>query len=247
MAEQELTLQEAYDAALAELPPKQRKFVAEYLVDLHQRNAAIRAGYSERTADVQASQILRKLKVRAAVDAGMALLAMPPAEILARLTEQGRGSMADFLRVDEEEITLSWSLINVPTTQEGESDLAGVMMQLASQENVQPTDRILQTATVKRATARLDLMEAARRGKLGLIKKYSIDDKGKISIDLYDAQAAQQLLGRHYGLFSDTSFNVDLSTLSSEQLDELAAGVPLAKVLRKSSKNPAPDSSSGGD
>ena len=49
----EPTLQERYEAALAELPAKQRKLVIEYLRDLHQRNAAIRAGYSEKTAEVR--------------------------------------------------------------------------------------------------------------------------------------------------------------------------------------------------
>jgi phage terminase small subunit len=95
----ERTPQQIFDAALDELPAKQRKFVVEYLRDLHQRNAATRAGYSEKTADVQASQILRKLKVQQAVQAGMALYAMPAAEVLYRLTEQARATMDDFLDV----------------------------------------------------------------------------------------------------------------------------------------------------
>lgn len=93
----ESTLQERYEAALAALPAKQRKLVIEYLRDLHQRNAAIRAGYSEKTAEVQASQILRKLKVQQAVILGMQLCAMPADEVLARLADHARGSMSDFL------------------------------------------------------------------------------------------------------------------------------------------------------
>lgn len=42
------------------LTQKQRLFVAEYLVDLNQKEAAIRAGYSPRTADAQASSLLKK-------------------------------------------------------------------------------------------------------------------------------------------------------------------------------------------
>jgi len=93
----EPTLQERYEAALAELPAKQRKLVIEYLRDLHQRNAAIRAGYSAKTAEVQASQILRKLKVQAAVNLGLQLHAMPADEVLARIAAHARGSMDDFL------------------------------------------------------------------------------------------------------------------------------------------------------
>lgn len=57
------------------LTDKQRRFVSEYLVDANGTQAAIRAGYSEKTAEVQASRLLRNIKVRAAVDAGQARVA----------------------------------------------------------------------------------------------------------------------------------------------------------------------------
>ncbi len=50
-----------------DLTPKQRRFVAEYLKDQNGTQAAIRSGYSERTANEQASQLLAKLKVKEAV------------------------------------------------------------------------------------------------------------------------------------------------------------------------------------
>lgn len=54
------------------LPPNQARFVEEYLVDLNGKQAAIRAGYAPKSAEVQASQLLRKPKVKAAVDAAIA-------------------------------------------------------------------------------------------------------------------------------------------------------------------------------
>ncbi len=45
------------------LTPKQERFCEEYLVDLNATQAAIRAGYSEKTADRIANQNLRKLEV----------------------------------------------------------------------------------------------------------------------------------------------------------------------------------------
>lgn len=49
------------------LSQKQKRFVAEYLKDLNGTQAAIRAGYSPKTADQQASRLLTKVKVTEAV------------------------------------------------------------------------------------------------------------------------------------------------------------------------------------
>jgi len=53
----------------AKLTAKQQRFASEYLIDLNATRAAIRAGYSEKTAKVQASQLLTKLNIKAYVDA----------------------------------------------------------------------------------------------------------------------------------------------------------------------------------
>ncbi len=50
-----------------DLTQRQSRFVAEYLVDLNASQAAIRAGYSPRTAKVIASQNLTKLNIQAAI------------------------------------------------------------------------------------------------------------------------------------------------------------------------------------
>ena len=46
------------------LTAKQQRFVDEYLIDLNATQAAIRAGYSAKTADQQASRLLTNVKVR---------------------------------------------------------------------------------------------------------------------------------------------------------------------------------------
>ena len=53
------------------LTPKQTQFLAEYLIDLNGRQAAIRAGYTPKTAEVQASRLLRNAKVRVALEDAM--------------------------------------------------------------------------------------------------------------------------------------------------------------------------------
>ena len=61
--------------ATDELKPKQRKFVEEYLTDLNATQAAIRAGYSAKTANEQAARMLAKVSVQAAVAESQAKLA----------------------------------------------------------------------------------------------------------------------------------------------------------------------------
>lgn len=53
------------------LTPKQQRFVDEYLIDLNGKQAAIRAGYSVRRAEVTASELLTLRKVSEAVEAAM--------------------------------------------------------------------------------------------------------------------------------------------------------------------------------
>lgn len=54
---------------MSSLTPKQQRFVEEYLVDLNATQAAIRAGYSAKTAEQQAFQLLQKTSVSAAIQA----------------------------------------------------------------------------------------------------------------------------------------------------------------------------------
>jgi phage terminase small subunit len=58
-----------------ELNPKQRRFVDEYLVDLNAKQAAIRAGYSPKTAESQGSRLLSHAKVSEAIQHGQAQIA----------------------------------------------------------------------------------------------------------------------------------------------------------------------------
>ena len=52
---------------VAKLTDKQQRFVDEYLIDLNATQAAIRAGYSAKTADQQGSRMLANVKVKQVV------------------------------------------------------------------------------------------------------------------------------------------------------------------------------------
>jgi phage terminase small subunit len=54
------------------MTPKQEAFVREYLIDLNATQAAIRAGYSEKTANEQGSRLLADVSVRSAIEAAKA-------------------------------------------------------------------------------------------------------------------------------------------------------------------------------
>lgn len=74
----------AYDA----LNPKHRKFVDEFLIDLHGTHAAIRAGYPKGRARITASELLRREDVAAA-------LAEKQAEQSADAQARGRDARAE--------------------------------------------------------------------------------------------------------------------------------------------------------
>lgn len=82
------------------LTKKQEMFVEEYIVDLNATQAAIRAGYSKKTARQIGEQNLSKLDIRKAIDERLAekkeKLIMKQDEILERLTQQGRREATDY-------------------------------------------------------------------------------------------------------------------------------------------------------
>lgn len=80
---------------MAELNSKQRRFVEEFLVDLNATQAAIRCGYSERTAAQQASRLLSDVKIQAAIQEGQAARSQRT-EITADLVVQELARMALF-------------------------------------------------------------------------------------------------------------------------------------------------------
>ena len=56
---------------MSKLTAKQTQFVAEYLIDLNATQAAIRAGYSVKTANEQGARLLANVSVRAALQKSM--------------------------------------------------------------------------------------------------------------------------------------------------------------------------------
>jgi phage terminase small subunit len=92
------------------LTGKQRAFVAEYLVDLNGRQAAIRAGYAADSAAVEASRLLRNAKVADAIDAAMATRAgVTRTFIIDELAKIARANAGDFFEWGPKGVTVKAS------------------------------------------------------------------------------------------------------------------------------------------
>ena len=86
---------------MKKLTPKQQRFVEEYLIDLNGTQAAIRAGYSERTANEQAARLLANVSVLSAIRAAQAerseTVKIDAAYVLSRLGEIDQMDARDIL------------------------------------------------------------------------------------------------------------------------------------------------------
>lgn len=86
------------------MTPKQKAFVAEYLIDLNATQAAIRAGYSARTAEVIGYENLRKPQIAAAVQGAMDKranrLEITADRVLQEFAKVAFGNMLDYVTID---------------------------------------------------------------------------------------------------------------------------------------------------
>lgn len=86
---------------MAGLTDKQARFVEEYIIDLNATQAAIRAGYSEKGAEVQGHLLLRNPKVAEAIQAAKAERSkrteITADAVVKELARIGFSDIADFL------------------------------------------------------------------------------------------------------------------------------------------------------
>lgn len=85
------------------LSNKQQAFIDSYLRHWNATRAAIEAGYSKRTARAIGAENLTKPDISKEIAARKAALIMSADEVLTRLTDMGRGSLADFADVKTSE------------------------------------------------------------------------------------------------------------------------------------------------
>lgn len=200
------------------LKGKQKAFVDHYLANgFNATKAALAAGYSEKTARSIGQENLTKPDIAAAIRQAFTDRAMPGDEVLIRLAEHARGTMEDFLFIGMEDIVINRTI----TVQTKPDRKLGPVIETTEE-----------TETVQRPIARIDLQQAAERGKLHLVKKYSLSKDGAVSLELYDAQAALGKLGENQRLFGkNVNINIDMSDFTDDELEQVLSGKDPLTIL----------------
>lgn len=83
------------------LTNKQRAFIEEYLRDFNATQAAIRAGYSKKTAYSQGARLLKNVEVSEVIRARLQELQVSADEALTILAEHARGDLGDFMDIHQ--------------------------------------------------------------------------------------------------------------------------------------------------
>jgi len=93
-----------------DLTEKQRRFVEEYLVDFNATQAAIRAGYSEKTAYSQGQRLLKHVEVSAdikeAIDERRKAAQMDALDVLQEFSRLARSDILNYVSFDEHGVAL---------------------------------------------------------------------------------------------------------------------------------------------
>lgn len=152
-------------------------FAKEYLVDLNATQAAIRAGYSPKTAMQQGQRLLTRKDVQAAIQKEMARRSkrtqITADRVLDELAKIGFSEVTDFLQVRTERILVDRD----PETGAPISEIRQIVL-------LQDTDQIPQE-------------------KLAAIAEVKQAKDGSISFKLHDKKGALDSMAKHLGMFVD--------------------------------------------
>ena len=171
--EQRLAEIEQATNVVSGLSAMQRTFLVRYLLHGNATRAAEEAGYAH--PNKQGPRLLKNDKIRAAIDEFFHAQEMSAKEVIARLSNQARGSLADFIRF--------------PVNEHGE-DIWGI-------------DPHLDLRKAQRAN-KLDLIKKFKQKRTTRIDKDGAETQDEYTeIELYDAQAALVHVGKYHSLFTD--------------------------------------------
>lgn len=162
---------------MAKLNPKQERFVAEYLIDLNATQAAIRAGYSAKTASSQGERLLRHVEVQA-------LLGERQKKLAAKFELTQERVVAELVKIGFSDIRkiINWRS-NVTAMIEDED---------TGEQRMAVTNEVVLIGSHE-----IDDDTAAA------ISEISQTDKGGLKVKLHDKKGALIDLGKHLGMFKD--------------------------------------------
>lgn len=172
------------------LNDRQTVFVDEYLRTFNRTQAAITAGYSQKTAYSMGARLLKNVEIAEAISQRLSETAMSADEVLRRLGEHARGNMGDFWDIPEKEKD-------------------GVSVQ-----NGSPTLNLI------KAKDKLHLVKKMKVKTTVRTVADIPETTTEIDFELYDAQAALEKIGRHHKLFTDVLENKHSGKLELEYVND---------------------------
>lgn len=185
------------------LTPKQDRFVEEYLIDLNATQAAIRTGYSEKTAYSQGQRLLKHVEVATAIAAGQAKLSVKSGvtaeRVIAELAKIGFAELADVTDWGTKEVAIGFDADGKRLRPEDIGEAA--VVRYLDAPYVTPINRDDLTKDIRASVAEVSL------GKEGF------------KIKMHDKVSALTQIGRHLGMWND-KLQVDVS---EELFDRLQA------------------------
>lgn len=163
---------------MPDLTPKQQRFVDEYMVDLNATQAAIRAGYSAKTAPQGAAQLLNNIKVAAAI-----------AEQRAKLAEKAGVTLE---KIIDEMRKIGFSDVRKAIRWNGHL--------VREEDNNEGGDVLLIKETRTNLVSLID-SDDLDDDTAAAIAEVSQNANGGVKIKMYDKMSALVKLGDHLGMF----------------------------------------------
>jgi phage terminase small subunit len=177
-----------------ELTEKQKRFCDEYLKDLNATQAAIRAGYSPKTAEQTASRLLRNVKVQEYISKRqkdrLKRTEIEQDSIVRELALIAFSDISDYVRVVEKPLIF---------------EKEGHMVQVRNPDGTPAVYKTVEPTLT-------DNLTSEQTRALSIIKK------GRDGFDIkpYDKVRALELLGKHLGMFQD---KIELNSVGSNPFE----------------------------
>ncbi len=182
------------------LTDKQKRFCDEYLIDLNATQAAIRAGYSPKTAEQTASRLLRNVKVQEYIAKRQKELSrsteITQERVIKELALIAFSNNADYAHVVEKKLQV---------------EAGGALVDVLDKDGKPVMYRTVEPVLTE------ELTEEQKRA-LAVIKK----GRDGLEVKSCDKVKALELLGKHLGIFTD-KIEANVNDTTRSELQELLA------------------------
>jgi phage terminase small subunit len=210
------------------LTAKQERFCQEYLIDFNATQAAIRAGYSKKTARPTGAENMTKHDIKAHINKRLKELALSADETTKLITDIAKSSLnkyfalkkveftprvritlKQYIKRIEESIDFDMEYASMVNLSDDEVKAHNASIQYRQREIIkcnielkrnQKATRIVDGETILTEVAELDMVALVRDKEAGRIKSVSPTEHG-LKVEMYSADSALVNLARIHGLF----------------------------------------------